>query len=236
MKGKLFHPAFFLFLLACLPPVSAQVGIKAGPGVSDIGFSQYGQTPYLGYEAGMMEHRAPMPGFQAGVFHTFKLGQRFEFQPELLFITQGLDYSTGFLYDDVTYKIRISYLHAPLLLKFQTSMKRKWRPFLFGGPYVSRKLKAVRLTVIEGRREKGPMLNVRDMDLGLVVGYAAEFNLPAGALTVGLRTSYSLVNMMDRIEGYLRDYDKAPEKEYARNISIALLVGYRFENPARIGH
>jgi hypothetical protein len=227
MSGRGIFFTGLLFLLFNLPLATAQAGIQAGPSISDIGFFEYGQKPYLGYEAGMMVHRVPMPTFQAGVFGAFRLGERFEFQPELLFITQGLDYSTDFLYDDVTYKVRISYLHAPLLLKYQISLKRKWRPFLFAGPYVSRKLKAVRLTVIDGEREKGPMVNVRDMDVGIIVGYAAEFDLPAGIMTVGLRTSYSLANMMDRVDGYIRDYDKAPEKAYVRNISIALLVGYR---------
>lgn len=203
MKSKLFYSACFLFLLYCLPPATAQLGFKAGPGVSDIGFLKNGQTSFLGYEAGMMVHRIPMPTFQAGAFGTFRLGHRFEFQPELLFITQGLDYSTDFLYDDVTYKVKISYVHAPLLLKYQTSVKRKWRPFLFGGAYVSRKLKAIRLTEIEGQKEKIGMSNVKDMDVGIIGGYAAEFNLPAGEMTIGIRTSYSLANMMDRVKGAL---------------------------------
>ena len=41
----------------------------------------------------------------------------------------------------------------------------------------------------------------------------------------GFRASYSLVNMMDKIEGNLPLY-MGSNKDYARNISIALTVQY----------
>ncbi|MCB9287732.1 MAG: PorT family protein [Lewinellaceae bacterium] len=229
MSSRSIFSVGMYLLFFYLPSLGAQAGLKAGPSVSDIGFRENGQTPYLGYEAGMMVHRVPMPAFQAGIFYTLGLGKRFAFQPELLFITQGLDYSTAFLYDDVTYKVKIHYCHVPLLLKYRVSLKRKWRPFLFGGPYASKKLKAIRIIKIEGQKEKAMMPNVKNTDLGLIAGFAAEFELPAGEVTVGLRTSYSLVNMMDRVEGYIRDYYEGPENPYARNINIALLVGYRLK-------
>lgn len=227
MRSKIFIQGNLLLLFFYVHTASAQIGIKAGPGISDVAFLKAGQSPYLGYEVDYLEHRKPFPTFQAGIFSTFGLWKNFDIQPELLFILQGLDYSKEFIYDDITYKLKIGYLHAPLLLKCSFFPKKKWHPALLGGPYASLKLKAVRVTEIDGKKNKTPMPNVKNADFGLVAGFSADFYLFSGQMVVDLRGSYSLVNMMDRIDGYVPSY-YGSKKEYARNVSISLTVGYQY--------
>lgn len=216
-----------LILLAIGLPGKAQVGIKAGIGISDIAFLEEGQTPYLGYEINSLEHRLPKVSYQVGAFHIIDVSKRIDFQPELLFSLQGLDYSKDYLYDDITYKINISYLRLPLLVKYKTSLKENRYPGIFAGPYVSCKLSAMRVKEVEGQREESKMTNVKDSDFGIVAGYSFGYGLPSGRLVIDFRSSYSLVNMMEPIEGHIPRY-YGPSKEYVRNVNVSLVVGYYF--------
>jgi hypothetical protein len=212
-----------------MPSAYAQIGIKGGIGISDIAFLKNGETPYLGYEINSLEHRMPRIASEIGTFGMTELWKRVEFQPELLFTMQGLNYSTEYLYDHITYKINISYLKIPLLLKYKISTKKKIHSALFIGPYAAWKLKAVRVTEVEGEREKVRISNVKNTDFGVVTGYSIDFNLFSKQIILDLRCNYSLINMMDRIAGYVPWY-YGPSKEYARNINISLTAGYRFTN------
>ena len=211
------------------PSILAQIGVKTGLGVSDIAFKNNGQIPYLGYEINSIEHRQPLLTYQFGVFVPIKISDHICFQPELLFVTQGLDYSTEYLYDDVTYKIKSSYLQLPLLFKYGTAVKRNKLSGIIAGPYTSLKLSANKITKIEGQREKAGMTNIKQTDFGIIAGYAFDFNLVSRKMLLELRTSYSLINMMDRIEGYIPSYNE-PENEYARNIGITLSAEYLFDD------
>jgi len=229
MKGLIFIVSMLLFWSTICPSAAAQIGIKAGAGVADIAFLKDGQTPYLGYEINALEHRIPRAFFQAGAFRQFELSQRFYFQPELLYSLQGLNYNTSYLYDDITYKINLQYIRMPLLVQYKTSIKKKNYPALFIGPYAAWKLKAVRVKEVEGVKENNNFDNVKSTDFGAILGFSYNYKLPDARLIIDLRSSYSFVNMMDRIEGYTPWY-YGPEKEYARNVTIAISVGYYFEN------
>ena len=229
MKSWLVISGTVLFLLLLLPISNAQIGIKAGLSIVDIAFLKNGQTPYLGYEINSLEHRKPMLSFQVGAFSTFSLGKRFGLQPELLFAQQGLDYSTAYLYDDIRYKINISYLQLPLLLRYKVATPKNWQPVFFVGPYGSVKLKAARITKMEGKRERTKVDNVRGSDVGIVAGFSVDYVLRSGRMVFDLRSSFSLTNMMEPIEGHIPWY-YGPEKEYARNVNISLTVGYQFSN------
>ena len=218
-----------LYLFLIISSASAQFGIKTGPGISDIAFLKEGQTPYVGYEINSLEHRKPMAVFQAGAYGTINISKRIDFQPELLYVMQGLNYSTNYIYDDIKYKLIIQYLQMPLLLKYNLSIRKRKHSGLIAGPYASWKLNAVRITEVEGLRNKTSVTNLKDTDFGVIAGYAFEFKLPSGQMMIELRCGYSLVNMMNRIDGYIPDY-YGPSKEYARNVNISLIVGYKFLN------
>ena len=110
----------FLMLIA---PLKSQVGVKGGITISDIIFAVDGQTPYLGYDINYLTHRLPFLTYQFGFFKTYELNNKIDFQPELLFIKKGLNYSMDLLYDDITYIIRIHYVEVPLLLKYKLCIK-----------------------------------------------------------------------------------------------------------------
>jgi hypothetical protein len=228
-KSKIYLSGCLLSLLCNVFPLPAQIGIKGGLNASDIVFLDEGQAPYLGYEVDFLEHNLPAAGFQIGIFSEFHLLKRLEFQPELLLIKKGINYSKNYIYDDITYKLKIYYLNAPALIKYTLSQKAKWHPAVLGGPYVSLKLNGTRITRIDGKLEKNPVSNLRYLDFGIIAGAFSGFDLPKGQITIDLRCSYSLLNMMDRIEGYIPSY-YGPKKEYARNVCMSLTVGYTFSN------
>ena len=208
---------------------SAQIGFKGGVGVSDIAFLKNGQLPYLGYDINQLEHKVPKLSFQLGSMATFELTRRIEFQPELLYTLKGLDYSTKYLYDDITYQINLHYLEVPLLFRYKICLKEKKQSGFLLGPYGAWKFSAKKVTEFEGQREKTNMSNVKGYDFGIIGGYALDFDLLSGQMVIDLRCSYSLVNIMDPIEGHLPWY-YGPTKDYARNVNISLTVGYRFLN------
>lgn len=205
--------------------MAQEMGVKLGLSVSDIAFADKGQTPYLGYEINSLEHRKPMLTYQVGVYASFRISNQFDFQPELLYVTQGLDYSTNYLYDDVKFKIKTSYLQLPLLFKYRTAVKKDKYSGILLGPYAAIKLNAKRISRIDGVTDKTDMSNVKNSDFGVIGGYAFDFNMLSRKMLIDFRASYSLVNMMDKIEGNLPLY-MGSNKDYARNISIALTVQY----------
>ena len=227
MKARIFILFNILFLLIWSPSAKAQIDVKVGLGVSDIVFKDEGQTPYLGYEINSIEHRLPLLTFQIGVFTSFEVSNHIDFQPELLLVSQGLDYSTKFLFDDIRYKIKSSYIQLPLLFKYRTAVKKNKLSGIMVGPYASIKLNSNRIIEIQGHREKSEMTNINQTDFGVIAGFAFDFNLASRKMLINLRSSYSLFNMMDRIDGYIPMYD-GPKKEYARNASITLSVEYHF--------
>jgi len=229
MNGRFIFPFSILFLLFYLPSIEAQVSIKVGLGVSDIVFKDEGQTPYLGYEINSLEHRIPLVTFQIGIFSSFEVSNHFDFQPELLYVTQGLDYSTDYLYDDIKYKIKSTYLQVPILFKYKTAVKKNKFSGIIAGPYASIKLNANRITEIEGQRNKSKMNNIKQADFGIIAGFVFDFNLVSRKMLIDLRSSYSLINMMDRVDGYI-PLSNGPKQEYARNISVILSINYQLYN------
>lgn len=227
MKLRVYILLQTLFLLSYLA-ADAQIWVKGGLGVSDITFKKEGQIPFLGYEINSLEHKLPLLTYQLGVLTTFELTDHFDCQPELVLVAQGLYYSTKYLYDDITYKIRSNYVQVPLLIKYNTAIKKIKRSGIIIGPYAALKLNATKITEIDGQREKSKMANVEQTDFGIIGGYVFDFNLNKRKILIDLRTSYSLFNMMDTIDGYIPLHID-PEIAYARNVSVNLSVLYQFD-------
>ncbi len=218
---------FFLFSMTAY----SQIGIKGGLGVSDIVFAVEGQTPYLGYEINYLTHRNPLVTYQFGVFGTVKINRLFNFQPELIYARQGLNYNIEFLYDDITYRLYLNYLQLPLLMNLSMRPQKKFHPGFYVGPYGALKLHAKRITKIDGERVEENPSNVKNGDFGLIGGLSYDFDMPNGQLIAELRFNYSLINIMYPIDGYIPSYDGPDlDEERARNVSLALLIGYRFQN------
>ncbi len=229
MGNRIIVVGIVTFQLILMSFANAQIGIKAGLGISDIAFLKNGQTPYLGYEVDYLEHRIPGLSYQFGVFATFNINERFEFQPEILYAMQGLDYSTTFLYDDITYKLHLGYLKIPLLVKYRMGIRNRSKSAISAGPYFAYLTKASRTTRFGNQTENNKVTNIRDLDFGLVLAYSFRLADIPGPLHSEVRIEYSLVNIMDPLDNY-RPWYYGPGKEYARNINFTLNIGYRFLN------
>jgi hypothetical protein len=216
-----------ILLLAC--SIRAQIGLKAGVGFSDIVFSDEGQVPYLGYETDYLTHRYPLLTYQIGLFGTVKIDHHFDFQPELLFVKQGLNYNMDFIYDDIENRLDLYYLQLPLLIRYSFALKRKHQPNFILGPYFGILLHSKRTKTYDGNTTAEPAENAEQFDFGIAGGFAYDFNLKSGQITAELRIGYSLVDILDLQEQHLPYYNTAGNLK-ARNLSTTLLLGYRFTN------
>ena len=116
MKKLAFYKKVLLFFVFFYSfSVYAQIGVKAGIGFSDIIFVNEGQEPYLGYEVNHLTHNYPLFTYQIGAFANINLNHHFDFQPELMLIRQGINYDTQYAYQNITYRLYIWYIQAPLL-------------------------------------------------------------------------------------------------------------------------
>ena len=229
MKTKILFACLIICLFCLFSPLNAQLSLKIGTGIADIAFLKKGQTPFLGYEINSLWHRVPRLSLQGGVAYAVPLSHRFTFEPELLCVMQGLNYNTTYLYDDLVYKINLTYLQTPLLISYKFFQKEKRHSGLLLGPYAAFKIHSGKITAVDGVRKKEKVSNAADWDFGAIVGYAVNFKMSKGELEVGFRMAYSLVNVLARLDGALPDY-YGPSKDYARNINVALVLGYGFSN------
>ena len=209
-----------LIILLIISSLSAQIGIKGGPALSDIVFANKGQTPYLSYEINSLTHRFPYLTYQFGIFTNYAIGKRFELQPELLFVKKGLNYSKNYIYDDITYIIKICYLEIPILLKY--SFTKSKRSAIIIGPYFSYMIDNKRIREFDGELIKDEMNNVDKFDFGIATGLSFDIG---ERFIIDTRFTYSLVEMMDYLDGVKLDY-YGPEDERARNVNLSLTLGY----------
>ncbi len=233
MKTKIVLAYIIVLLLCNYSSSHAQLTLQAGAGASDIAFLKRGQTPYLSYEINSLWHRKPMMSFQGGISYAIPMDKRLEFQPGMILVLQGLNYSTSYLYDDIVFKMNLTYLQLPLLLKYKIFLRKKRHSGLVAGPYAGLKLSGKKIMQIEGVSEKTAIANARSIDFGILAGYTLNFELPKGALAIAFRTTYSLINMMDSIAEGLPHY-YGPSKEYARNVNISILLGYTISNNKKL--
>lgn len=225
-------PLLFFTICVLLSVISAkaQFGIKAGAGVSDIIFAVGGQSPYLGYEVDHLTHNYPLFSYQLGFFGVIDLNKHFEFQPELQFARQGINYDINFQYDEIVYRLYIWYMNLPFLFRYKMKLKKQSHPILLLGPYASLKLKGTKITEYDGQQTVENINNLKDFDFGLTFGFGYDFDLSRGGnLMTDLRCNYGLMNMMGFIEGHIPDHN-GPKNAKARNISLMLMIGYRFAN------
>jgi hypothetical protein len=78
----------------------------------------------LGYDAGLTQTnpQKPLISPYISVYRRFDLAQRWALQPELSLSQKGVDFSYS-IYEDIIYKIKISYLEIPLSFSYQYLQK-----------------------------------------------------------------------------------------------------------------
>jgi len=214
------------FLMGFFIPVSGQIGLNAGLGVSDIGFLYKGEKVYLGYETSALSHKLPSPSYYFSASHSFVTHKRIRPCIEIQYAREGINYSTSYLFYDINYRLKIDYLKIPLLLHLNLNMKSSKNAGILIGPYFAYRLRAVRILSYHNQFEKKKMESVKPFDAGIVAGFSRDIDLANLPFRAGFRMTYSLLNMMSPIDGKLRLYN-GPVKEYARNITIMFTLGYK---------
>ena len=160
-------------------------------------------------------------GFNQGLFAEISLSDKFIFQPELLFSTQGNVYKQGSFDDLIKITIELDYLNIPLLIKYAVSDKFA----LEFGPQLGFLLSAN--TDVEGILFDNETISVRQdvkdsfksIDLGLNFGISIDVS---EKVMIGARYNLGLSNISDEEDiGIEEDIN-------VKNSLFSLSVGYRF--------
>ncbi len=134
-------------------------------------------------------------GFCAGGFITYNIGSAFAIQPEVLFTMKGAQSESiaGFLDETMKISMELDYLEIPLLFKLSVPTQGGIKPWLFAGPAVAINLSAKSKVEYGVVSEDADMENIKETDLGLVVG--GGFDL--GTLVIEARYTLGLTSIED---------------------------------------
>ena len=205
MKKVLFIAAFVLVGLGNVNAQDVKFGVKTGLNLSNF--------------TGDVQNAETKVGFNIGAFVEIGLSDKFTFQPELLFSTQGAksEYSEGSYSFEQTMKF--NYLNVPLMLVYAVSDKFA----LQFGPQIGFLLSADRegaeiiggntFTIKEDFKD-----SFKSIDFGL--NFGASFDIVEN-IFIGARYNLGLANILD-----FEDMDSDDDK--AQNSVFSISVGYRF--------
>lgn len=191
---------------------------------------------------GDLEDNSSLIGFQVGAFAEFKFSEKFSFQPELLYSTQGaktsysedysqelrgqsfakavVDTSSNNYSENYSNTYKLSYLTIPLMLKYYATPKFNVEV----GPQIAFLLSAkddYSYENSEGDAESGSedmkeFTSALDFSLNFGLGYDITENIVAG-----LRYNLGLLNVADD--------DNVEEIDYTiKNNVFSVSVGYKF--------
>jgi hypothetical protein len=188
-KMKLSFVSLFLFsaVLLFAPSLRAQdseqennsrLGIKAGINVANL------------FANDVVSSNALL-GFNGGVFLKIAINQRFAFQPELLFSTQGaeLEYNNSFVTGTVTY--HLNYLQVPLVGVYNVTRNINIQGGIYLASLLSTQTKNGADDGSFNFEEQISKSNFQSIDYGLLVGLGADLN----RISFGIRYNYGVSNI-----------------------------------------
>lgn len=205
MKKVLLIAVIALLSLSNVNAQDVKFGAKTGLNLSNI--------------KGDLDNPEAKIGFNIGAFVEIGLSDKFTFQPELLFSTQGAKSEGSEGSDSFERTIKANYLNVPLMLKYAVSDKFA----LEFGPQIGFLLSAD----IEGTQTfDGNTVTINEdfkdslksIDFGL--NFGASFDIVENVF-IGARYNLGLSNIIDS-----EDMDSDDEK--AQNSVFSVSVGYRF--------
>lgn len=151
-------------------------------------------------------------GLCAGGFIRFNISETFAIQPEILYTMKGAKFEATIFDETMTFKMNLSYLEIPVLVKLMIPTLSGVKPSLFAGPTLAIKLSGKTKLEYAGETEEEDIEEMKDTDFGLIIGAGVDF----GRLTVDLRYVLGLTEISEEAE------------EETKNGVISLLVGYSF--------
>jgi len=178
-------------------------------------------------------------GFAGGVYMDYAFNRFFSLQPEILYVTKGLDggfKSSGF---NASYSGRFDYIEIPLLAKFTVAGKSRFSPYFFAGPDVGINLSAdvdfaytnTRTDEsVSGSSDWSGIMNRTEICFSF--GAGCKYAVGLGGITadarfdLGLSDVYSGGAVTTEIGG--DEYIEIIHAGSSKNLGFALLVGYNF--------
>jgi len=177
-----------ILLVNCLTAETllAHVGVKVGMSSSILSIPDNEGRPFLGYETEwLIWHR--LTGVQLGIFKEFDVAEHLGIQAEILYARRGMDASTGFLFDDVDYKIKLDYIEIPAECKLRLPLSDATAIGILAGPYFAVNVGARRQSRIDGAWQRITLKNVRTFDYGLVAGVCSDIVIRNRTLVLEFR-------------------------------------------------
>ena len=164
---------------------------------------------------------APSPssiiGFHIGGFVDIKISEKFSFQPELLYSTQGSKFSENLSFEGDVYNVdatlKMAYISIPVMFKYYVADKFN----LEAGPQIgfltSCKMKVEAMGLSETEDVKD---SFESIDFGLNIGAGYDFT---EKLSAGVRYNFGLSNVAKT---------EAGDDTEIKNSVFSLSVGYKF--------
>lgn len=181
-------------------------GLKTGMNVST----------FVGSDSRGAEQKA---GLITGGYVVFPVNKQFKVQAECLYSVKGAIYKG---YDDFysgEYKIDLTYLDMPILLRFDVESRGGAKPAILFGPSfgILIKSRAEYRTIWES--ESDTVENIKAFDPGVVLGGVIDIETSKGKVSLEARYTLGLTTIVEKTEGVTADI---------KNSAASLVFGYRF--------
>jgi len=214
----------------------AQYGIKLGMTGSSFYYPNQGPDPhlsfdidlrpYLGYDVEWIQlgDQKPLYAPYLSIYRSFNLANRFTIQPEIGITQKGVNFSQ-YEFEEVIYKVKITYIDIPVSINYTWLLKEKIESKIYVGGFADIKLKAVKIVESLTANYKETLRNVNTFNFGINYGISFKFKLAEQFFLLDLRGYSGLSNAM-----YISD-DQVPmyhEIQDVRITGINILLGYEF--------
>ncbi len=178
-------------------------------------------------------------GFAGGVYMDFAFSRSFSLQPEILYVTKGLDGGLAGPGYDHNYTARFDYIQIPLLAKFTIAGKSRLSPYFFAGPDVGFNIGAdvdIDYTdtrtgeTASGSSDWSDVMSAAEICFS--VGLGCRYAIGLGGITADARFDFGLTNVYSGGE-VTADFGGSSRTETiipgdSKNLGFALLFGYNF--------
>ena len=236
---QIFYRNKYALLIAifCFSPslLKAQYGIKGGvtastfyfPGNLPIPYDGYDidLRPYLGYDAGLVQTNPQKPLLSPHIYvlRRSALSNRWGFQSELGFSQRGVDFSYS-KYENIIYKVKISYLEIPLSLSYQYLQKEKLSSHFYFGGYGGYKINGIKKVAFYNKKAYKTKLNsVNNFDFGIHLGTDFRYRINEHFLLFDIRLFLGITDIFTIPEGWTKIYYDSHQTKYT---GINVSMGY----------
>ncbi len=244
IRGKMnllktsFAPVILISLLCFLySATKAQPGIKLGGTISNFYYTDKEMNPYLAFdidlrpylgydiEGAQLGEQKPVIYPYLGVYYNFQFSKRFGLRPEICFTQKGVSFSQS-EYEDVVYKVKISYLEVPLSVGYAFIQKEKFMSEIYLGGYAAFKIKAVKKVGTHYTEpEKTELNSVENFDAGIHLGLNLKFKFFEKFFLFDMRVFQGLTNIFYMPQDYPSMYF---ETQKTKITGFNLTLGYEF--------